>query len=134
MDFPARIAHLPEMLDHVKTAALQAGLNKDRIYKLELTTEEAIVNIISYAYPDDDTGTIGIFCENSGQGIFHVTFRDRGVPFNPLKQKPDIDVTLPLEERKVGGLGIFLIQQFVDDLSYERDGKENIFKIAISLA
>ena len=87
--------------------------------------EEVFVNVAHYAYPDSEGDmTLGIgFAEESRT----VTFRmaDKGIPFDPL-QKPDPDITLPAEERQIGGLGIFIAKQTMDSLAYTYENGENI--------
>ena len=93
--------------------------------KMNLVMEELFVNIANYAYaPKYGNCTIcaEVFPE---QNAIEITLIDTGIPFNPLKRK-DPDVTLSARERKVGGLGIFMAKQEVDDISYRRENGQNI--------
>ncbi len=86
-----------------------------------LALEEAIVNIINYAYSSDGPLRVEMACGNSN---FMVTLCDNGRPFNPLKQK-ESDLSDDLDTRKIGGLGIMLIKQLTTSLRYERSLGEN---------
>ena len=131
MDFQASIDHLSQMLQFIRQEASQVGVEEAQIHKLELACEEALVNVISYAYPEK-TGIVTIDCDASSFSRFGVTIRDQGPPFNPLEVYVDSERDRPMNKRKIGGLGIFLIRKMVDEMSYRRDAEENILKLAIS--
>ena len=100
--------------------------------RIDVAVEELFVNIAHYAYePDVGTAEIRIdFIEGPRSAV--ITFIDSGVPYNPLA-KEDPDVSLSLEQRKIGGLGIFMVKKSMDDMQYEyKDGK-NILTIIKSL-
>ncbi|MCQ2337086.1 MAG: ATP-binding protein [Paludibacteraceae bacterium] len=86
-----------------------------------LALEEAVVNIINYAYPDD--GSLRVEIANEGSNPM-VTLCDSGKPFNPLEQN-DTELSNDLETRKIGGLGIMLMKQMTTSLRYERSLGEN---------
>lgn len=96
-------------------------------YTIRLVSEEIIANIMNYAYPRDSEAYLSLhLCDENG--TISIEFRDGGIPFNPLdKSKPDI--TLPPEQRKIGGLGIFLVREMMDDVTYTYQNKENRLKI-----
>lgn len=100
--------------------------------RIALVSEEAVSNIINHSVPGDaDDRIVYRIRPDSRNGTAEVTVSDTGPRFNPLEQCPDVDTGLPLEEREVGGLGIFLIRQLGESLVYEfRDGM-NILKITI---
>lgn len=100
------------------------------IRKIELACEEAIVNIISYAYPDEK-GILLIQCEKK-RGRFEITIRDHGVPFNPIDVEISPEIDKPAQERRVGGLGIFLIRKAIDEASYQREKDENVLRLSFS--
>ncbi len=90
---------------------------------VELVTEEIFVNIASYAY--GEAGGSVTIRRSGGEGPegLTLTFIDGGVPYDPL-QRPDPDLTLSVEDRPIGGLGVFLVKRFVDQAHYEyKDGK-----------
>ena len=100
--------------------------------QIQIAVEEIFVNIASYAYqPQTGTATIRVEPGSAPQSVA-ITFIDRGVPYDPLA-KPDPDVTLSAEERRIGGLGIFMVKKSMDDMTYEyRDG-QNILTIQKNL-
>jgi uncharacterized protein (TIGR02172 family) len=93
--------------------------------QLDLAVEEIFVNIASYAYAPKE-GMAAMQVQVSGDPpAVSVTFRDRGVPYDPLA-KEDPDVTALAAERKVGGLGIFLTKQLMDEVRYEYKDGQNV--------
>ena len=94
--------------------------------KLDMTSEEIFANITFYAYPETN-GMINVSIDNSNDEITLV-FEDEGIPYNPL-EKPDPDITLPPEERPLGGLGIFMVKEMAKDIAYQRVDNRNILTI-----
>ena len=91
------------------------GLSPQDEFALRLCSEEAVENVVSYAY-EGGAGWLEAGIERVGDAIV-ISLRDSGTPFNPLA-KPDPDITLSAEERPIGGLGIFLCKQMMDSVSY----------------
>lgn len=92
-------------------------------YTIRISCEEIIVNIISYAYPPDADGHIRLEVTRD-HGKLCIEIQDGGVPFNPLdRQKPDI--SQQLEEREIGGLGIFLVLEMMDEVEYRYEEGKN---------
>ncbi len=94
--------------------------------KIDLAVEEIFVNIAHYAYKSE-TGLAEIDCKFEN-GTLTVVFSDSGKKFDPLARQ-DPDTSLSLEERKIGGLGIFLTKQFMDSVLYEYADGKNILTI-----
>jgi sigma-B regulation protein RsbU (phosphoserine phosphatase) len=98
------------------------GFDMSTTFKLNLAIEEAVVNVMSYAYPAGTKGDVDIDAEADDEQLKFV-ISDSGTPFDPT-QKGEVDTTLSAEERSIGGLGIHLIRQIMDTINYERvDGK-----------
>ena len=96
--------------------------------QIELAVEEIFINIASYAYrPDEGPVTIQVTVEDDPIRVI-LTFIDKGKPFDPLAKK-DADVTLPPEEREIGGLGIFLVKKTMDSVEYEYKNGQNILTV-----
>ena len=96
--------------------------------QLELVIEEIFVNISSYAYhPEIGPATFCMEFEHNPDAV-SMTFIDGGKPYNPL-EKDDPDTTLEIDERDVGGLGIFLVKKNVDEISYEYADGKNILRM-----
>lgn len=105
-----------------------SGLSPELVFKIDLVVEELLLNIINYAYEPDQPGTVDVECEvEAGRG-FVLRLRDHGKPFNPLA-RPDPDLDLGLEDRNVGGLGIFLVKEMSLSQEYRRYGDINILEI-----
>lgn len=104
-----------------------SGLSDESVGELELILEELLVNIISYAYDEAGTGKIQIAGIVDGSTVT-LELRDRGREFNPLeKEAPDIDAEI--EDRPIGGLGIFLVTELASSVTYERVGDENVLRV-----
>lgn len=96
--------------------------NMELQFKIRLCIEEVVENIVSYAYKDGNGFVeVGTRIDN---GVLEISFKDAGVRFNPL-EKEDPDITLAIEDRPIGGLGIFLCKQMMDDIRYSYENGEN---------
>ena len=121
-------------------SAITKGLkDESKIYKLKLAYEELISNIIRAAQErnEGDVVSLGISCavtDQNGEKFFTLQTEDDGVPFDPGFNATDsVDVDQHIDEREIGGLGIFLIKQSVDSANYGwRDGK-NINQISMRI-
>lgn len=98
------------------------GFSDQTLAKIELACEEAIVNVISHA----KIKSLEIEVQVVPKSHAAITFADGGPPFNPLEQA-NPDLSLGLEEREPGGLGLFFIRQTMDELAYERKEGRNLF-------
>lgn len=94
------------------------------VSSLQLAIEEAMVNIINYAYPKgtDGTGTLTVTDSNN---TLTFVLTDSGIPFDPTA-KADPDITMSAEERPIGGLGIMLIKKIMDNVTYVYSNSHNI--------
>jgi anti-sigma regulatory factor (Ser/Thr protein kinase) len=103
------------------------GLSNKALFQICLAMEEVFSNIISYGYTDDAVHWIKIAISHD-QGILMIRLEDDGIPFNPLwAAEPDCEC--PVEDRKVGNLGIHLCKKVMDDMIYERCGNKNILTL-----
>lgn len=126
--FPASLDKLYEMLNFIKEFAIGHGYTQSSICSIELAAEEALVNIISYGYPKE-AGVIEIEChEKQGIGL-QITLKDNGIPYDPLQNVKEIDQNISVEDRKIGGYGIFFILNIMDKVDYERTDNYNILKM-----
>ena len=105
------------------------GCNPAVSFNLNLALEEAVVNVIEYAYPKDGreyTFTLNVQAQQqNGAILLTFTLTDQGTPFDPT-QTDDVDTTLSAQEREIGGLGIFLVRQLMDDVSYQYVNGSNV--------
>jgi anti-sigma regulatory factor (Ser/Thr protein kinase) len=109
----------------------KALVNRETKIKVITACEEIIVNIMNYAYPDQE-GELVIIYDDEFDPI-KITFVDNGKPFNPLDE-PEADFSLSLEERGIGGLGILLVKKLMDDVHYQYKDNQNILTIVKKLS
>ena len=122
----ASVEKLDEVLEFVDSYLEKLDCPMEIMTLIDISVEEIFVNIAHYAYTPNK-GEADISIENVGQDI-EITFKDYGVPFNPLA-RPDPDVTLPAEDRQIGGLGIYIVKDNMDRVVYEYKENQNIFKL-----
>lgn len=121
------IEQVPLLAAFVEEVCEEAGLDMGTSMSMNLAIEEAVVNVMNYAYPPGTVGDIDIQAmANDVQMKFIIT--DSGKPFDPTT-KEDIDTTLPAEERLIGGLGIHLVKQIMDSINYERTDGKNVLTL-----
>ena len=99
-------------------------------FQLKLALDEAVSNVVNYAYGDQKGLPITLdaeIVETADGRDLQIVITDQGFPFDPLAEAPEVDTTLGAEEREIGGLGIFLIRQMMDDVKYRRDDDKNVF-------
>jgi serine/threonine-protein kinase RsbW len=126
MEFPPVIESLPQMLEYVRGCLVNSNVKKSQLRDIELCCEEALVNIIMHGQAGK--GAIEVECESNAHH-FSATISDKGIPFNPIDIEIDPRVDRPLDERKVGGLGLYLIRRLASEISYTRKEHGNILKI-----
>ena len=128
LDITAVLENLDTVLQFVDTHLEQAECSPKIQMQIDVAVEEIFVNIANYAYhPETGPATVRVEVRPDGSAVT-ITFIDHGVPFDPLA-KADPDVTLPSEQRKVGGLGVFLVKQNMDDIQYEYLNGSNILTL-----
>lgn len=99
------------------------GLGERQSMQIKLALEEVVTNVILYAYPGKKGQDIQIDMSYENRRLT-IVITDTGIRFNPLeRQEPDL--TLPLEERPIGGLGIYLARQLMTEVSYSRSAGKN---------
>ena len=110
----------------------QFEVSKRNLMQLDLIVEEIFINIASYAYTPN-TGLVKILLNiETAPLAISLTFIDSGIPYNPLEQS-DPDVNLPVDDRQIGGLGIFLTKNIADDISYQFVDGQNVLQLTKSL-
>jgi sigma-B regulation protein RsbU (phosphoserine phosphatase) len=129
---PNRLSENSRVKKHFDTFAEDYGIPEKVRLKINVVFDELLTNIISYAYQDNKEHDIGIKVELSADRL-KVSMVDDGIPFNPLGvETPDTE--LPLEERKIGGLGIHLVRNMMDKVSYRRRIHKNVITVVEYLA
>jgi serine phosphatase RsbU (regulator of sigma subunit)/anti-sigma regulatory factor (Ser/Thr protein kinase) len=123
---PAKLENLEKMFAFIREGASRQGFIQEHIDKIQLACEEALVNVISYAYPGK-TGDVEITYLNN-PSFLEISLIDSGIPFDPLSL-PEPDIHAAMEDRKIGGLGIFMMKKIMDEVRYQRDGERNILTL-----
>ena len=119
-----RIAEVDRLGAFVKNFCTGIGLEKSLVGKVRLALEEAVVNVINYAYPAGEKGTVNVLADSDRHEI-RFTVIDSGFPFNPTTVM-EADTTHEAQMRPIGGLGIHLVRELMDSMGYERKNKQNI--------
>lgn len=127
LTLPNDIETIPQLNEFIDCFAEECGLDMSVSMALNLALEEAVVNSMSYAYPQGIQGEVSIEASCDSQQVVF-TIRDSGTPFDPTTQA-DVDTSLTAEERPIGGLGIHLVRQIMDTVSYQRTDGQNILTL-----
>jgi len=128
LSVPGTLDSLSEIADFVKSATVAAGLDKKAAYKLRLAVDEIATNIIVHGYEEAELeGHLQLFSELDDKTLT-IVIEDIGAAYDPLQHMlpQDEHLQLPLEQRQMGGLGIYLVLQGVDKFIYERQGDRNL--------
>lgn len=130
---PATLDSLEAVAEFVMTAAAAAGLDKRVSYRLRLAVDEIATNIIVHGYVEAGLQGALELCADIDDRTLTLSIEDTGVAFDP-RQAAVPETDLPLEQRPIGGLGVYLAMRSVDEFLYERVGDRNrtIFKLHLS--
>ncbi|PTN37555.1 ATP-binding protein [Desulfonatronum sp. SC1] len=132
LSMPADISSLEPLRSFVLERFESTGLSPALALKIDLVLEEVLLNIFHYAYGPDQAGMVSVECgPRADEGRFLVRFLDQGPPFDPLSQPPP-DVTLSMDERVQGGLGILLTKKMSASQQYRREGDSNVLEIVFA--
>lgn len=124
----AEIARTDDVLDFINAELEAHDVPMKTIMQLDIAIEEIFVNIAHYAYnPEIGQASVTVAVDDAGRSIA-IRFMDRGKPYDPLSRE-DPDVTLGVEERQIGGLGIYMVKKSMDEVSYAYEGGQNILTI-----
>lgn len=121
--YAAKFEYLDEIRDFVAEIARRAGFNDRDVYNIQLATDEAASNIIEHAYEGVGDGVLELSCGMDGDSI-KIVLTDHGEPYDP-ESIPMPDLKADLSERKIGGLGIFLMRKLMDTVHYESHSEIN---------
>lgn len=126
VEFLCNIEHFTNIMTWVQKKAKEAGCPFSDIYKIELAMEEAIVNVIRYAYTNKE-GVAEVFCEYQHRKKIQFKVVDSGTAFNPLEHMSQpLSLDEDIDSRQEGGLGIAIIKESMDEVTYERKDSKNI--------
>ena len=107
------------------------GFDEMTTMQMNVAIEEAVVNVMNYAYPQGERGDVTVKVASNGMRL-KFTIIDSGKAFDPTSQE-DVDTTLPAEERPIGGLGIHLVRKIMDSISYKRLNGLNVLTLRKNL-
>ena len=124
---PAELDNLHTLKSFILDHAGQTITDEKKLHEIELAVDELLTNVINYAYPDK-TGTITIRCIANEQGDFFAQIADTGIPLYPLKKR-DPEMGTSIEDSRIGGLGIYLARNMLDNMKYHRKNDMNILTI-----
>jgi sigma-B regulation protein RsbU (phosphoserine phosphatase) len=124
---PNDTQEVPRLNDFVDEVCKAVGLESIVAMQVKLAIEEAVVNVMKYAYPQGTKGDVTVEAVSNDVRL-KFTIIDSGKPFDPTVL-PEVDTTLPAKDRRIGGLGIHIVRQFMDSINYERSANLNILTI-----
>lgn len=122
-----KISEITRLNAFVKSSAQTIGIEATLANKIKLAVEEAVTNIIDYAYPDGVEGTVTIAIEADANAVRFV-ITDTGAEFDPTSVS-NADTTLGIDDRPIGGLGVFLVRNLMDNINYERIDGKNVLRL-----
>ena len=125
------ISEISKLAGFIEEIGEELSLQPDMVFNLNLVLEEAVSNVILYAYPDGGPQEIHLTAKVCNSAL-QIVLSDRGVEFDPT-QVPDADITLSGEERPIGGLGVYLIRQIMNSVEYKRIDGENVLILSKDL-
>ena len=124
---PARLENLAAFIAPVAAFARNLGFPAERVGQVELALEEALVNIFTYAYGDHPQDA-EVSWHSDESGTLVIEIRDWGTPFDVLQaEAPDLQADM--NQRKVGGLGIYIIRQLMDHVAYRYESRQNVLTL-----
>jgi sigma-B regulation protein RsbU (phosphoserine phosphatase) len=124
---PNDTQEVPRLNAFVEEVCRDTGFDEDTVAKIKVAVEEAVVNVMKYAYPEGQSGDVTIEAASNDLRL-KFTIIDSGKPFDPTIQTA-VDTTLPAKEREIGGLGIHIIRQNMDSINYERMDNLNVLTL-----
>ncbi len=126
----AKTENIGAITDFIEETLLSENASRKAVTQINIAVDEIVSNIVRYAYPEtqgDVTASIKI-----SENVAEISFIDSGTPFNPLENE-DPDITESAEERKIGGLGIFMVKKSMDSVDYKYENGKNILTITKKL-
>lgn len=122
--FPAKLEELDRVLLFIEEQLDSIGCTFKIKSQINIAVEEIFVNIVLYAYPSKEGETEICFSYRDQSKTVNITFIDSGIPYNPL-EKEDPDITLPAQDREIGGLGFYMVKKSMDQVMYEYKEEKN---------
>lgn len=127
LDIKSSVKSLDKVREFISRAARELGFNEHAVFEIEISVYEACANIIEHAYKNDPTGLINIAVTGDEAKVV-ITIEDHGLSF-PTDIDRAIDITKFIETRQDGGLGIYIIEACMDEISYNRADDTNVLEL-----
>lgn len=128
LEIESKLENLAEIGEFITDSMRELGLTDRKLFDIQMAVDEACTNIIKYGYTVD-VGMIIISCCRSGEDVI-VVIKDSSKPFDPMSiPPPDLDASL--EERKIGGLGVYFMRTLVDEVKYEFKDGANVLTMVV---
>jgi serine/threonine-protein kinase RsbW len=121
------LTELDSLFEHIERFGQLVGLSKKQIFQINLALDELFTNIVSYGFPDSKTHWIAFKLRLEKSEVV-IRIEDNGIPFDPVAI-PTSGSAPPLENCKIGGLGLHIVKKMMDEIAYERKGDKNIITI-----
>jgi len=125
-----KIAEVARLVDAVESFGSHAGLSSDLTYRLTLSLDEIVSNVIRHGYSDTNDHVVEVRL-SIRDGVVTSVIEDDGHPYDP-RESPEPDLSMPVEQRGPGGLGIFLVRQMMDSIDYARRDGKNVLTVTAS--
>ena len=126
------VNEIARLCDEVKKFCEENGVSDEKYHDIVLILDEIVTNVINYAYPDGGTHTFTLDLRKEGDDRISMKLSDDGIPFDPLaRDNPDTESSL--EERQIGGLGIFIVKQLSEVVEYSRTDDKNHLSVTVSI-
>ena len=129
LTLPAEVHSLARFTEFVRQGGQAAALDESLLRRLDLVLEEVFVNIAWYAYPPGESGVAEVAYAVKAPGTLFVRVTDFGVAYNPLERE-DPDLSLGIDERPIGGLGVFLVKTIAREVTYAREPDRNVLSFS----
>ena len=121
------VQEVPLLARFIDTISEENAMDMEMSKNINLAVEEAVVNVMNYAYPKGTVGEVRIDASVT-DGLLTLLISDSGTPFDPTVKK-DPDINLPAEKRAIGGLGILLVRQIMDTVTYRYTDGKNVLTL-----
>jgi serine/threonine-protein kinase RsbW len=123
-------AEVARLVEAIESFGTHAGVSSDLTYRLTLALDEIVSNVIRHGFDDDKEHSFEVRIALN-DGVVTAVIEDDGHPYDP-RESPAPDLSLPIEDRGPGGLGMFLVRQTMDSIDYERKQGKNVLTVTAS--
>ena len=121
----ADVINLDKVIGRIRDYLLGIGADEDVVGRVEIAVEELFVNVCSYSYNGEEGNVMIEAFSDEDEGCLYIRFTDSGVEFNPFAEN-DIDVDAKAVDDSIGGLGIYMVKNMMDETRYERTNDQNV--------